>query len=240
MTEQNTTPAAILNEDGSFGEGFAKLVGDEYAGHAEIKNAGNLQTFVKNHFNLVKKLGEKTEGMVKIPGEKATEDEVKAYRTAIGVPDNADGYQFEKPQLPEGMSFDEGLEKGFKAMALELNLNAKQAAGLYKMYNDYQMGLHQSVMDADTQNTTTAQEALKKEWGGKYQDNVNLSLKAMNTFADPEFKKYLDETRLGNHPAMIKMMHNIASKISEDNFISGDHENKGGDGDLTEIYPSMK
>lgn len=225
MDNQDTNSQAvseIIKADGSFGDGFGKLIGDEYAGHSEIKNAGNVQTLVKNHFNLLKKLGAKTEGMIKVPDENASEDEIKAYNKALGVPDDANGYEFEKAQLPEGMSYDENLEKSFKQFCHQNKIGAKQAAGLYKMYNEYQTALHNNITQSEQQSIQQAQEALKKEWGSKYDDNTNLAIKAINTFADDGFKKYLEETRLGNHPAMVKMFANIAAKISEDSFIKGD------------------
>jgi hypothetical protein len=55
--------------------------------------------------------------LVKVPGEKATPEELSAYRNAVGVPQDPKGYEFDKIKAPEGAAFDPKTLGDFAAWA---------------------------------------------------------------------------------------------------------------------------
>lgn len=79
-------------------------------------------------------------------------------------------------------------------------------------------------------------EALSADWaksamadaeigGRNWPQTEVLVAKALDTFGAPagsEFRKLLDQTRLGNHPEMIRMFRTIGEKLGEDDFVRSD------------------
>jgi hypothetical protein len=57
---------------------------------------------------------------------------------------------------------------------------------------------------------------LKKEWGDKYQEHVEKGKMVLNRFADDDIKKMIETTRFGDNPQVIRLLANIAEKLSED------------------------
>lgn len=152
------------------------------------------------------------EGEEKDPAEEEGEND--------GAPEN---YEFE---VPEGMELDEQLSEKFTDLAKELNLTNEQANKLVSMYGD-------QLVDAQAKQqqqweTTSKQwaEDLKAdpEFGGSnFEKNAEIAKTAIAKFGDDELKKALNDTGLGNHPALVKFMHKVGTSISEDGFdVSGE------------------
>jgi len=116
-----------IGEDGTFTDDFrAELpdrLGDAYYNDPDTKLQPTKELDnVKNVFDMAKMvvtgsrkisqhgetLKKATEGMIKIPGEGATPEEIVAYRQAQGVPETPDGYELVNDQLePEDKPFAE-------------------------------------------------------------------------------------------------------------------------------------
>ena len=91
----------------------------------DIKDVGNL---AKSYINGQKLIGK---NRIALPDEKATDEEMSAFYSQVGRPEKSDGYQFgDRPELPEGMEYDEGFETQFKDMAYQSGLSAKQAKAI--------------------------------------------------------------------------------------------------------------
>ena len=111
----------MFDEGGQITEEFRttelpELLGDKYYNDPETKqqptkifdNINDKKTFVNSFAESQRKIsahGEElknaVKGMVKVPGEGSTDDEVKAFRKAIGVPDSKDGYQLTIPTVED-------------------------------------------------------------------------------------------------------------------------------------------
>ena len=126
-----------INEEGEFTENFREslpdMLGDDYYNDPETKlkptkyfeNAKDLPTLLKRAVNGDRKIsahGEElkkaTEGMIRIPGEGATPEEIVAYRQAQGVPDSPDGYDLAIP---------EDDKEGYEVIAREVKAAAHEA-----------------------------------------------------------------------------------------------------------------
>ena len=71
------------------------------------------------------------DGTIKIPGENATAEEIERYHSKLGRPDTPDNYEFEKPEIPEGMNYDEHMEGEFLKKAHGMGMNNKIVGELY-------------------------------------------------------------------------------------------------------------
>ena len=126
----------------------------------------------------------------------------------------------------------------------ELKLSNEQANALVKLVPDIQARLLEgqndqfAAMRAEWVKTARADPDIGgKNWSG----SLNLAAKALDTLGHPkgsEFRQLLDETGLGNHPAMVKVFRDIGKMIKEDdNLERGDPKAKGKGDRLAELYP---
>jgi hypothetical protein len=159
-------------------------------------------------------------------GKNDTPEVWKGVFDRLGRPQNTEGYKFETPKLPEGMALNPELEKSFKEVSLFLGILPWQAEGIYKFYNDHTGRAFQDyqtkVSEAQRTSFEAAESALKKEYGSKYDEKVQLAKKVIRTYGGTpeEAGKFID--RFGNDPTVIKTLVSLGELISEDKLISGE------------------
>lgn len=156
-----------------------------------------------------------------------TAEETAAYFKSIGRPDDVNGYDIQKPELPEGLPYSDEVVGQFKEAALALNMTPTQAQGLFKWYMDGTVNAHKVDAENRSKSVTEAETALKTEYGADYSANLELMKRAVEKFGGEEFIKHMDDTGLGNNPMIIKTFVNIGKAMSEDTLVLGD---KGADG----------
>jgi len=112
---------------------FTDSLPEAYRNDPTFKDYKDLDGLLKSHKELSGKLGQK---VIERPGDGATEDQLKAYRAAIGVPESADEYKFDTNNLPEGID-KEGTETLLGLLApvfQESNIPAQDAAKFVESY----------------------------------------------------------------------------------------------------------
>ena len=119
-------------------------------------------------------LSGKVEGMVKVPGENATEAEKLAFAKALGVPASATDYKIAKPDGELGNFFNEKEANEFAIEAHKLGLTPAQANGLLA----WRLNVAKSMDDAERADgqkyLAEREDTLKKAWGNHYdQEMVN-------------------------------------------------------------------
>lgn len=134
--------------------------------------------------------------------------------------------------LPEGMAIDTQLFDSVKEIGTKYNI-PKEA--MQEMVDGYA----KRIADADTalQNQWAEVERgwkdtakTDKEIGGdKFDTNVEKAKRAVSTFGTPELKEALEQSRMGNHPEIIRIFARIGEKISE----GGNFDRGSGSGERT-------
>jgi hypothetical protein len=124
-------------------------------------------------------------------------------------------YEF---KTPEGVQLDAEIVGEFEGIAKELGLPQEKAQRLVdlgaKMAQKHGASVQQHVEAAQTKWLDAAKS--DKEFGGeKLQENLAVAQKAMK-FASPELKTLLNESKLGNHPEVIRWMIRVGKAMSED------------------------
>ena len=148
----------------------------------------------------------------------------------LAPPEAADGYEFEKPDGFQAS--DEELSK-FKEIAFNAQLNQKQFGQLMEFNATSQKQAFEKLNQTIEAKRTEGETALKTEWGADYEKKLESAKSVLNheKVADPEFKKFLEDTRLGDNPQVIKFFAKMSELISEDAF------NKPGTGDEAPALP---
>ncbi len=137
---------------------------------------------------------------------------------------------YEAFKLPENLSLDETLMGEFGTVAKELNLPQEAAQKLVDIAASMQAKTVQGVQDAiNAQAQQWESEVMTdSEVGGSaVQENLAVAKTAMAKFFPPEFAKFLEDTKLGSHPAMVKGLYRVGKAISQDGFVPGRPGNSG-------------
>ena len=192
--------------------------------YREEKTLSKYQTvgdLAKGHVHLSRMMG----NSVKIPEEDATDEERNDFYTKLGRPETADKYEYERPDMPEGMAYDQNSETAFKPLAHDQGLSQKQVGSILDFYNKF-------ALDSQIDNKLHMDEAyfkgeaaLQKEWGMKgYDRNVSIAQRAMKEFGGPELEKLLSEDPRGSHPALIKAFYKMGLKSQEARPLDAEHD----------------
>tara|TARA_R110000796_G_scaffold164660_3_gene281527 strand:- start:1251 stop:2093 length:843 start_codon:yes stop_codon:yes gene_type:complete len=155
------------------------------------------------------------EGAVRIPEENASTEEWERYYTKLGRPEQSDGYEFEKAELPEGLTYDDNFEKAFLDKAHTAGLNNKQVGELYSWWNTTSKDL---FVEGQINSENTIQRAeieLRADWGRQYDEKLVGIQRLVDKYADGADKQYLEESGIGNNPSMAKFLDRLAKDFGE-------------------------
>lgn len=127
--------------------------------------------------------------------------------------------QYEAFKLPEGVTFDEKLSTDLTGLAKKFDLPQDRAQELA----DYTLNVAKAYHDESTaafEKTVgewVSQAKADKEIGGEqFSENLGIAKAALDKFGGKELLAFLEETKLGNHPALVKAFWKIGKAISQD------------------------
>ena len=112
-----------------------------------------------------------------------------------------------------------------KAYAKEIGLTQDQAQKLLEKENSSLAAFRDSQVKAFNAEQSAWKDEISKDplFGGTPEQiaaNAELARRALQTYADPDFIKMLDETQLGNHPGLNRLLLKIG-KASADDVLRG-------------------
>ena len=145
-------------------------------------------------------------------------------------------------KAPDGVTLDAEVLGQFEGLAKELKLSQEEAQKLADVGT--QMSQKWASQQAEAIQTAAAEWAAAsssdKEFGGdKLTENLAVSKKALDAFGTPELSKLLNESRLGNHPEVIRFMYRAGKAISEDRMVTGGAGPAGGTTTASVLYPNQ-
>jgi hypothetical protein len=206
----------LINPDGTFAQGWTDKLPEAFKPFGpSVGRFPSITDLIGGYANAEKAISAKK---LTPPGENATPEQVAEWRKLVGAPDKPDGYGPLKPEkLPAGAEWSDELagklaEIGHKhhlpkaalADLVALNLSAQEAAA-QKNGTDAEAYVAQQT------------EALKKEWGQGYEENLAQSVKAAKLLGvditDPE---------VGSNAKMIRLLHSASKLMREDKLLGGD------------------
>lgn len=178
-----------------------------------IRKFKNPDDLAKSYIHLEKGLGNR----VPVPGENATPEQIAEFHEKLGVPKDPTGYG--EYAVPEGLAWDKGAEKDFYGAAHKAGLTPKQTKAMI----DYHVQAVTKMGQAGAGESKAAEEKawgeLRTMWGANTDRNVALAQQTVQTLGDKEFVGYLNETGLGNHPAMLKFLAKVGEGLMEDGIL---------------------
>lgn len=175
-----------------------------------------------------------------VPGDDATDEVRSAFYAKLGRPESPDKYGIKRPDAwPENLPYDENMEKGFREFAHKMGLPDKSTRLIYEWYTGNFVKAAKAEMESRQKALTEGASTMQKEWGDKFDENSKVTQRAVLAFGGEPFKKFLDDSGLGNHPDFVRTFYNIGKAMMEDKFVDGDKSGpKKEPGKLS--YPSME
>ena len=129
---------------------------------------------------------------------------------------------YEDFTLPEGMEMDAAVLGEFKNLAKELNIpqaKAQQLIDFQTQLATKQSEEYQAAVVKQSQEWAASIKNDPEIGGENYEKNVESAIKVIQSFGDPALTELLNQSGLGNHPALFKFCHRISAAISEDKFV---------------------
>lgn len=166
---------------------------------------------------------EKLLGREKVPVPVSDDDEEgwQRWYAASGRPEDPGKYEFKRPELPKDLPYDEDTEKAFRTWAHINGLNKKQATNLYDGYVKTQMERHAHYQTGQKQARAKVESDLRREYGGQFEGTMQGARSAMNQYADPDFRQWLDESGMGNDPRLIRVFARIGKEVGGETKLKG-------------------
>lgn len=164
--QEQFTIDKMVNNDGTFKEGWNSSI----EGGESLLKYNNINDLIKGFVNANKLIGKKQEQIFR-PGADATDEQRKAWREHLGVPEKADDYQVpdEYKETVDAESFKE-----FAQFAHEHNIPADTMQELLRFQERYAAKLNEVNAKRIEEQAKEARKYFQAEWGGLYERNFNL------------------------------------------------------------------
>jgi hypothetical protein len=146
-------------------------------------------------------------------------------------------------KVPEGANLDASYLEHTKALAKELGLSQEAAqklverdAGLMSSASERNM----AQVREKTEQWAKDAEADKEIGGGNFQSSVTDAKTALDKFGTPEFKNLLNQSGVGNHPELIRLLSRVGKAMREDKMVTTSSQPARAQKSFAEaFYPSM-
>jgi hypothetical protein len=147
--------------------------------------------------------------------------------------------EFKRPDGMENVELNQDAVDALKPIAKELNLSQDKAQTLFaKLLTDVYPKMEAQRLEAWGNLTKEWADTAKKDseiGGDKWDKNVEVAQRALNTFGTPELKAALNLYGLGNHPELIRLMVRMGNAMREDSIVLPGSQVGGGKKSTAEI-----
>lgn len=185
-----------------------------------VINHGSMESAIKSLVHAQRTIGKKR---IASPEDSWGESEYSEYYNALGRPEEPTGYA--DPAAPEGLPEGAGIPAerltAVKEAFHKAGLSSKQASEVLDFYYGTIGADLQQMQDTRDGDALKSQEALRAEWGSKYDIHVAQANGVLRQFGTPELATALNESGFGNNPELIRMLTSMASAMGEDDTGDG-------------------
>lgn len=238
------SPAAAAAPAGSTASGAAAAPGAAAAGapaanaawygdlstNAELKAFAETKAFkdpasaLESMRNLEKLVGVPADQLIRKPKDAADVEGIKAYRAALGVPDAPEKYEIQSPDGAAGADFVKWAGDTF----LDAGIPKDAAGKIVAKWNEFATAQIAAMTAAEQTAFANGMVQLKDQWGGAYNERVELAKRALRTFGkeigineigDEGFKSL--EKGAGGGVQLIKLLAAVGARTTEDKFVGG-------------------
>lgn len=194
---------------------WRESLAEDLRGEKSLEKFQDLDSLAKSYVELERMRG----NSIQLPTDTAKPEEWARIYDKLGRPSKPEEYKIERPKvMPEGVQWNEELEKDFRKFAHAQGWNQSQTQNTINKW-------HETItkMVEGAQYTVERGKAdLLASLGTEKADQVIKACNvAVTEFGDDEFANFLDSTGFGNHPAVIKFLARMGNLVSETQAPSG-------------------
>ena len=206
------TPAEVAQ--GGSGNDFLQMVPEELREHPSLSPIKDVENLARSYVNAQRLIGA---DKIPVPVNPTDEDLDNIYNR-LGRPESVDGYEI----AVDGNIVTEDVARSYADIAHKLRLTPDQASGIMDYYRSMASQASEVTAEAETQQRSQTEMALRKEWGDDFDVRIEDAGKIAQQFGGGELleMKLADGTKVGNHPDFIKAFAKMAefrqSVTSED------------------------
>jgi len=142
-------------------------------------------------------------------------------RAKLGIPETPDKYEVKRPEMPDGMVYDEGFEKTALAKAHALGLTPAQVNGLLEVYAQQRGNEFSATAAGQAQMREETAAALGKEWGKAYPVKLEAASRAARSLGGDSLIEALNSSGAGNNPEIVRAFAKIGAMLGEDKMKAG-------------------
>lgn len=147
-------------------------------------------------------------------------------------------------KAPEGFTMDEKLLGAVTPILKEIGVTNEQAQKIIDAYAP----VVKAQIEAQQKEVEKHWEEQKSQWkaesekilGNKVKSELAHAARFLNKFGSEAVRQLLDETGLGNHPELVKMLISAGKAISSDPFVDPNAKGPSKGMDAKVMYPTMK
>jgi hypothetical protein len=156
-----------------------------------------------------------------------------------GVPDSPDGYKFTFAEdFPKDLVSEADI-KQFASLAHELKLTGEEAAKIVNMETARAVAARKAFADGRIARQKQTRDELINEYKEKADERLAQGFTVVDKFGDPELKKELNETGMGDNPRLIKMLVKLGAFFTEKGLM-GTASASAGAGAAAATGPDLK
>jgi hypothetical protein len=173
----------------------------------------------RSYINLEKLLGRE-----KVPVPTSDDDEEGWHRwyAASGRPESPDKYEFARPdKLPDGLDYDEDLEKNYRQWAHQNGLNKKQAKAFYDGWVKTQVEKHAAWQDQVRRTRADGLQALARAEGRQLDVVISDAKVGFRHAGDEALEAKLKAYGLDNDPDIVRAFAKVGRELGGDRRIAG-------------------
>lgn len=226
-TEPDTKPTAPQ----TWPDNWRELALGEGASEKDLKQLQRIkspQDLIKVHLDAQEKIRKGIKPLT--IDEKSSDEDVAAYRKAVGIPEDVNDYALKFSENMEPTDADNQILGDFKQAAFDQNIPPAQAQSMLDWYEATMETQAQDMAENAQTFRVETTESLRQEWGGEYQSNLNaiktfLEANLGESYTDLAHKQFTDGTFLGDDPNFLRMMAGPATDhVGPNAIFSGDVE----------------
>lgn len=207
-TDQGQAPESATPDSwhSGFSQDFQGLL--DKKGLSDLSQQDATESLAKSYMNLESMRNVKDENLFNLSSDMDDDSREKAYN-ALGRPEDAGKYSYEALETDNA-----DLVETFKQASHNLGLTDKQVAGLIPALNEKIMEIAGSHSDGVQTRNNDGLAALQKEWGGSWEANKNMAMRAAEHFGITE-EMQVAMRDSGNSGAFIKALNTMGGLMSE-------------------------
>ncbi len=210
-----------------FPQNWKDALPDEIKNAPFMQNVADVPTLAKNFANAQKLIGA---DKIPVPGQHSSKEEWAAVFQKLGLPKALDEYKFD---LEKDVEVDQGFLDKFKAVAHQAGVLPSQAKMMADFFGKNSKDSFNSQVEEQKGKIKADLDALKKDWGQSYDEQMAKARAALNEFTDPVEREQLKVLGLGHNTTFLKLLAKFGGTLAEGKI------RESGDGGGFSLTPSQ-